>query len=72
MLVKVESHRRTIKLADFGLARIVDRHAKLTNNVVTMWYKAPELILGATDYSYGVDVWSAACVLAELEPTVQH
>ena len=59
--------KHQLKLADFGLARIVDRHAKLTNNVVTMWYKAPELILGATDYSYGVDVWSAACVLAELE-----
>ena len=39
----------------------------LTNNVVTMWYKAPELLLGSVRYSAAVDIWSAGCVLAELE-----
>ncbi len=62
-----------IKLADFGLARSAQtgdgREGKLdlTNNVVTMWYKSPELLLGSQTYSYGVDVWAAGCVLAELE-----
>ena len=39
----------------------------MTNNVVTMWYRPPELLLGATHYSNAVDMWSAGCVMAELE-----
>ena len=35
--------------------------ADFTNNVVTMWYKSPELLLGSVRYSYPVDVWSAGC-----------
>lgn len=67
------SNYHQLKLADFGLARSSvsadGREGKvdLTNNVVTMWYKAPELLLGATRYTSAVDVWSAGCVLAELE-----
>jgi len=34
--------------------------------VVTLWYRPPELLLGATDYGVGVDLWSAGCILAEL------
>ena len=66
------SDRHHVKLADFGLARSAalpdGREGKIdmTNNVVTRWYKAPELLLGSTRYSYGVDVWSAGCVIAEL------
>lgn len=63
-----------VKLADFGLAR---DHCKqrtpnlestnlLTNNVVTLWYRAPELLLGSQDYGPQVDLWSAGCILAEL------
>lgn len=57
-----------LKIADFGLATIVDpshKHA-LTSRVVTLWYRAPELLLGATDYGAGIDLWSAGCILAEL------
>ncbi len=67
------SNRHQLKLADFGLARSSlssdGREGKidLTNNVVTMWYKAPELLLGATRYTSAIDMWSAGCVLAELE-----
>lgn len=67
------SNYHQLKLADFGLARSSvsadGREGKidLTNNVVTMWYKSPELLLGATRYTSAVDVWSAGCVLAELE-----
>ena len=60
-----------VKLADFGLARSTIVNGRggvdMTNNVVTMWYKAPELILGSVRYGHSVDVWSTACVMAELE-----
>ena len=39
---------------------------KLTNKVVTIWYRCPELLLGATNYDEKVDIWSAGCILAEL------
>ncbi|XP_052186741.1 probable serine/threonine-protein kinase At1g54610 isoform X2 [Diospyros lotus] len=57
-----------LKIADFGLATIVDPSHKhpLTSRVVTLWYRAPELLLGATDYGAGIDLWSAGCILAEL------
>ncbi|KAF5946034.1 hypothetical protein HYC85_016262 [Camellia sinensis] len=57
-----------LKIADFGLATIVNPNHKhpLTSRVVTLWYRAPELLLGATDYSVGIDLWSAGCILAEL------
>lgn len=62
-----------LKLADFGLARSfesadgTEERVVLTNNVVTIWYRAPELLLGAVRYTNAVDTWSAGCVHAELE-----
>jgi len=38
----------------------------MTSRVVTLWYRPPELLLGATDYGVGIDLWSAGCILAEL------
>ncbi|MFQ6671324.1 hypothetical protein Gotur_035908 [Gossypium turneri] len=57
-----------LKMADFGLATFYDPEQKkpLTNRVVTLWYRPPELLLGATYYGVGVDLWSAGCILAEL------
>ncbi|KAJ8565957.1 hypothetical protein K7X08_008533 [Anisodus acutangulus] len=57
-----------LKIADFGLASIFDPNKKqpMTSRVVTLWYRPPELLLGATDYGVGVDLWSAGCILAEL------
>ncbi|CAK9179135.1 unnamed protein product, partial [Ilex paraguariensis] len=57
-----------LKIADFGLASFFDPHHKqpMTSRVVTLWYRPPELLLGATDYGVGVDLWSAGCILAEL------
>eukprot|EP00898_Chlorokybus_atmophyticus_P009224 jgi/Chlat1/931/Chrsp108S00040 len=57
----------SLKLADFGLARIFgtpDR--KYTNQVFARWYRAPELLFGAKAYGGAVDIWAAGCVLAEL------
>lgn len=89
------THDCVVKIADFGLARVVGRSDRgddsdyggmfdlsanftgvavappppppLTNNVVTLWYRAPELLLGSTRYSNKIDIWSAGCVVAELQ-----
>ncbi|KAI4350026.1 hypothetical protein L6164_010554 [Bauhinia variegata] len=57
-----------LKIADFGLASFFDPNHKhlMTSRVVTLWYRPPELLLGATDYGVGVDLWSAGCILGEL------
>ncbi|KAG2444028.1 hypothetical protein HYH02_009227 [Chlamydomonas schloesseri] len=58
-----------VKIADFGLARIFQSPARpLSDNgvVVTIWYRAPELLLGARHYTRAVDVWAAGCIFAEL------
>uniref|UniRef100_A0A5B7AB81 Protein kinase domain-containing protein n=1 Tax=Davidia involucrata TaxID=16924 RepID=A0A5B7AB81_DAVIN len=57
-----------LRIADFGLATIFDPNNKhpMTSRVVTLWYRPPELLLGATDYGVGIDLWSAGCILAEL------
>ncbi|KZV53755.1 cyclin-dependent kinase C-2-like [Dorcoceras hygrometricum] len=57
-----------LKLADFGLARSFsnDHNANLTNRVITLWYRPPELLLGATRYGPAVDMWSVGCIFAEL------
>ncbi|XP_077227089.1 putative serine/threonine-protein kinase At1g54610 [Tasmannia lanceolata] len=57
-----------LKIADFGLASFYDpgHRQPMTSRVVTLWYRPPELLLGATYYGVGVDLWSAGCILAEL------
>ncbi|KAB2025552.1 hypothetical protein ERO13_D06G135000v2 [Gossypium hirsutum] len=57
-----------LKIADFGLSTSYDPEQKkpLTSRVITLWYRLPELLLGATHYGVGVDLWSAGCILAEL------
>lgn len=55
-----------VRLADFGLARAFQAKQNYTQEVVTLWYRAPEVLLGMADYSPAVDVWSAGCILAEI------
>ncbi|EFJ28510.1 hypothetical protein SELMODRAFT_451492 [Selaginella moellendorffii] len=57
-----------LKIADFGLATFFhpDQRQALTSRVVTLWYRPPELLLGATEYGAAVDLWSTGCILAEL------
>ena len=56
-----------VKLADFGLARsFSDPYRPMTYQVITRWYRPPELLFGARFYSGAVDVWSMGTVLAEL------
>ena len=57
----------SVKLADFGLARLsAIPNGPYTFEVVTLWYRAPELLLGANRYSTSVDVWSIGCIFAEM------
>ncbi|XP_024128835.1 cyclin-dependent kinase 6 isoform X2 [Oryzias melastigma] len=59
------SSRGEIKIADFGLARIHTFNIALTPGVVTLWYRAPEVLLNSV-YMSSVDMWSAGCIFAEL------
>ena len=57
-----------LKICDFGLARIEepDSSKNMTQEVVTQYYRAPELLMGAKNYGAEVDVWSVGCIFAEL------
>lgn len=56
-----------LKLADFGLARAFGIPVRTyTHEVVTLWYRAPEILLGSKHYSTPVDIWSIGCIFAEL------
>lgn len=56
-----------LKIADFGLARIysVPSH-EYTHEVITVWYRAPEILLGSAAYSIPVDLWSVGCIAGEM------
>uniref|UniRef100_A0A7N0ULN5 Protein kinase domain-containing protein n=1 Tax=Kalanchoe fedtschenkoi TaxID=63787 RepID=A0A7N0ULN5_KALFE len=57
----------TLKIADLGLARAFNLPMKkYTHEILTLWYRAPEILLGATHYSTAVDMWSVGCIFAEL------
>eukprot|EP00928_Gymnodinium_smaydae_P079195 TRINITY_DN63189_c0_g1_i1.p2 TRINITY_DN63189_c0_g1~~TRINITY_DN63189_c0_g1_i1.p2 ORF type:complete len:315 (-),score=82.09 TRINITY_DN63189_c0_g1_i1:143-1087(-) len=59
--------RLRLKIADFGLARAFTVPVpKYTHEVVTVWYRPPEILLGAQQYSVPVDLWSIGCVMAEM------
>lgn len=61
------THSGCIKIADFGLARKFSiPNGKMTPLVVTLWYRAPELLLGSSTQTTAIDIWSAACVFGEL------
>lgn len=56
-----------LKLADFGLARAFGVPLRsYTHEVVTLWYRAPEILLGGRQYSTGVDMWSVGAIFAEM------
>ncbi|KAG6391228.1 hypothetical protein SASPL_148981 [Salvia splendens] len=76
----IDRRTNALKLADFGLARAfgipvrtftheslaVDISNKTDPEVVTLWYRAPEILLGSRHYSTPVDVWSVGCIFAEM------
>ncbi|RWR96895.1 cyclin-dependent kinase G-2 isoform X1 [Cinnamomum micranthum f. kanehirae] len=61
------NNRGELKICDFGLSRQYGSPLKpYTPLVVTLWYRAPELLLGAKQYSTAIDMWSLGCIMAEL------
>lgn len=67
---KPPNERGCVKIADFGLARLFQAPLRPLTDVdavvVTIWYRAPELILGAKHYSKAIDLWAIGCIFAEL------
>lgn len=63
----ISNNDRTLKIADFGLARsFAIPVRKYTNAVVTLWYRPPDVLLGSTHYGTPVDLWSCGCIFAEM------
>jgi len=63
----IDKSTNKLKLADFGLARAFGIPVRAyTHEVVTLWYRAPEILLGVRHYSTPVDVWSIGCIFAEM------
>lgn len=62
LLISSDGH---MKVADFGLAKTYDSEMRLTSVVVTLWYRAPEILL-SQPYNSAVDIWSAACIIFEM------
>eukprot|EP01120_Amphizonella_sp_Union-15-10_P002557 TRINITY_DN1284_c0_g1_i1.p1 TRINITY_DN1284_c0_g1~~TRINITY_DN1284_c0_g1_i1.p1 ORF type:complete len:426 (-),score=83.72 TRINITY_DN1284_c0_g1_i1:170-1447(-) len=70
LLLNSECH---LKVADFGLARSIEVDENganppliLTDYIASRWYRAPEILLGSTKYTKGVDMWSIGCIMGEL------
>lgn len=61
------NRRGELKIADWGLARSWNNEMKrLTNKVITLWYRPPELLLGCMNYTTKIDMWSVGCIIAEM------
>lgn len=64
LLINMEGE---LKLADFGLARAFGIPVRnYTHEVVTLWYRAPDVLMGSRKYSTQVDIWSVGCIFAEM------
>lgn len=63
----IDPKKHILKIADFGLARAFSVPIRtLTHEIETLWYRAPEVLLGQKEYSLGVDIWAIGCIFAEL------
>ncbi|KAI4350674.1 hypothetical protein L6164_005106 [Bauhinia variegata] len=62
----VNPHTHQVKLCDFGSAKVLVKGEPNISYICSRYYRAPELIFGATEYTTAIDMWSVGCVLAEL------
>ena len=63
----IDEQEKNIKIADFGLARTFGLPLKsYTHEVVTLWYRAPEVLLNNLHYTKEIDLWSAGVIIYEL------
>lgn len=60
------SNSGILKIADFGFTKLFGEDREMTPEVVTLWYRSPELLFGAKFYGTAVDIWSFGCILAQL------
>ena len=61
------NNNNVMKLADFGLSRAFGVPMKpYTHEVITLWYRPPEILLGQKEYTTAVDIWSAGCIFYEM------
>ena len=61
------NNKGILKIADFGLARFISSPGRIMSiNVISDWYRPPEIFFGANLYSFSIDVWSAGCILGEM------
>ena len=59
-------HKGQVKLADLGLSKDIRTSPPFTDYVSTRWYRAPEILVHSTTYSYEVDIFAVGCIMAEL------
>ncbi|KAK6147370.1 hypothetical protein DH2020_018282 [Rehmannia glutinosa] len=65
--ILINQVRGELKICDFGLSRHFGKASgSYTPGLVTLWYRAPELLLGVKEYSCAIDMWSVGCIMAEL------
>ena len=62
----VDSNNHVLKVCDFGSAKRLIKGEVNVSYICSRYYRAPELIFGATEYNNSIDVWSVGCVMAEL------
>ena len=63
----ISSVAHVLKIADFGLARTFGLPVRAySSDVVTLWYRAPDILLGSSTYTTSIDIWSAGCIFAEM------
>ncbi|CAN8284861.1 unnamed protein product [Cochlearia groenlandica] len=63
----LDKEKGVLKIADLGLGRAFTVPLKsYTHEIVTLWYRAPEVLLGSAHYSTAVDIWSVGCIFAEM------
>ena len=65
--ILINPQQEQLKIADFGLARAFSLPIRtLTHEIETLWYRAPEVLLGINEYCLGVDTWPIGCIMAEM------